>query len=166
MAAILFGSTARWRRARSGDRSRSLDCHAAHHGLLVCLVTALVLAGCGGSSDHGKTVKQLTIPAYASFPAVTVPITKGTPARCRLDAKGFTRDAVGFLAPSPATPPDVYFIGARTAFIDFEAHRCDISYLREPLSRRLTATQRQRLVGHFTFLGEIGRELSPKAPRK
>src|SRR5436190_23532152 len=30
-------------------------------------VTALVLAGCGGSSDYGKTVKQLTIPAYAQF---------------------------------------------------------------------------------------------------
>jgi hypothetical protein len=134
---------------------------------LVWLATALVLAGCGGSSDHGKTVKkQLTIPAYASFPAVTVPIRKGTPARCRLDARGFTRDAVAFLAPRPATPPDVYFLGARNAFIDFEAHRCDIAYLRGPLSRRLTATQRRRLVGHFTFLGEIGRELSPKAPQK
>ncbi len=143
-----------------------MDSRTAHHGFLVWLVTALVLAGCGGSSDDGKTVKQLTVPAYASFPAVTVPITNGTPARCRLDAKGFTRDAVAFLAPSPATPPDVYFIGARTAFVDFEAHRCEIAYLRGPLSRRLTATQRRRLVGRFTFLGEIGRELSPKAPRK
>jgi hypothetical protein len=126
----------------------------------------MVLAGCGGSSDHGKTVKQLTIPAYASFPAVTVPITRGTAARCRLDAQGFTHNAVRFLAPNPPTPPDVYFLGARNAFIDFEAHRCDVSYLRGPLSRRLTATQRWRLAGHFTFLGEIGRELSPKAPRK
>jgi hypothetical protein len=134
--------------------------------ILGLLVTALVLAGCGGSSGHGKTAKQLTIPAYASFPAVTVPITKGTPARCRLDAKGFTRDAVAFLAPSPSTGPDVYFLGARTAFIDLEAHRCDVAYLRRPLSRRLTATQRRRLVGRFTFLGEIGRELIPKAPRQ
>jgi len=133
---------------------------------LVSLITALALAGCGGSSNHGKTAKQLTIPAYASFPAVTVPITKGTPARCRLDAKGFTRDAVAFLAPSPATPPDVYFLGARTAFIDFEAHRCDIAYLRGPLSRRLTVTQRRRVVGHFTFLGETGRELIRTATRK
>lgn len=162
MTAILLGCTARWRRARS----YTVDCHAAHHGFLVWLVTALLLAGCGGSSGHGKTVKQLTIPAYASFPAITVPITRGTPARCRLDAKGFTRDAVAFLAPSPATPPDVYFLGARTAFIDFEAHRCGLAYLRGPLSRRLTATQRRRLVGRFTFLGEIGRELSPKALRK
>jgi hypothetical protein len=130
---------------------------------------ALVLAGCGGSSDHDKTVsktgKELTIPAYGSFPAVTVPIKKGTPARCRLDAQGFTRDAVAFLRPRPATPPDVYFLGARTAFIDFEAHRCDLAYLRGPLSRRLTAKQRRAIVGHFTFLGETGRELTPKAPR-
>lgn len=128
------------------------------------LLTALVLAGCGGSSGHDTTAKQLTIPGYASFPAVTVPIRRGTPARCRLDAKGFTRDAVAFLAPSPPTPPDVYFLGARTAFIDFEAHRCDLAYIRRPLSHRLTATQRQRLVGRFTFLGDVGRELSPKAP--
>jgi hypothetical protein len=134
---------------------------------VISLVTALVLAGCGGSSGHGKAVKQVTFPAYGSFPATTVPITRGTPARCRTDAKGFTRDAVAFLAPSaPGTPPDVYFIGARTAFIDLEAHRCDLAYLRGALSRRLTTTQRRRLVEGFTFLGEIGRELSPKAPRK
>jgi hypothetical protein len=139
---------------------------AVARGFLVWLVTVPVLAGCGGSSDHGKTVKQLTIPAYASFPAVTVPITKGTPARCRLDAKGFTRDAVAFLAPRPATPPDVYFLGARTAFIDFEAHRCAVTYLRRPVSRRLTAAQRRRLIGRFTFLGDMGPELSPNAPRK
>jgi hypothetical protein len=91
-----------------------------------------------------------------------VPITKGTPARCRLDAKGFTRDAVAFLAPSPATPPDVYFLGARTAFVDFEAHRCDLAYIRGPLSRRLTAAQLRRLVGRFTFLGETGPKLQSR----
>ncbi len=140
---------------------------AAHRGSLVCLITVLVLAGCGGSSDQATTVKkQLTIPAYGSFPAVTVPITKGSPARCRLDAKGITHNAVRFLAPSPTSLNDVYFTGARNAFIDFKAHRCDISYLRGPLSHRLTATQRKRLVGRFTFLGETGRELSRKAPRK
>jgi hypothetical protein len=132
--------------------------------VLPCLGTALLLAGCGGSSGHDKTAKQLTVPGYASFPAITVPITNGTPARCRLDAKGFTRDAVAFLAPSPATPPDVYFLGARTAFVDFEAHRCDLAYLRGPLSRRLTAAQLRRLLGRFTFLGETGRKLSPRAP--
>src|SRR5262245_59288683 len=100
--------------------------HAARHGFLAWLVvTALVLAGCGGSSDDGnddgKTVKkQLTIPAYASFPAVTVPITKGSPARCRLDAKGITHNAVRFLAPSPTSLNDVYFLGARNTFIDFK----------------------------------------------
>jgi hypothetical protein len=139
-------------------------------GFLVLLVIALVLAGCGGSSDHDngqdKTAKQLTIPGYASFPAVTVPIRKGTPARCRLDAQGFTHNAVRFVAPNPPTPPDVYFLGARNAFIDFEARRCDVAYLRGPLSRRLTPTQRRRLVGRFTFLGETGRKLGPTAPRK
>jgi hypothetical protein len=132
---------------------------------LIWLVTALVLAGCGGSSGHGKTVKQVTFPAYAGFPATTETVTTGTPARCRRDAKGFTHNAVRFLAPS-TTPVDVYLIGARTAFIDFEAHRCRVAYLRRALSRRLTATQRRRLVGGFTFLRKIGRELSPKTPRK
>src|SRR3954453_21926052 len=126
-----------------------------------------VLAGCGGSSDDGKTAKkQLTIPGYASFPAVTVPITKGSPARCRLDAKGITHNAVRFLAPSPTSLNDVYFLGARNTFVDFKAHRCDLAYLRGPLSRRLTAKQRRRLVARFTFLGETGRKLSPRAPRK
>lgn len=160
------------------DVPAEIRARVSHHAsprsspwILGLLVTALVLAGCGGSSGHGTTAKQttakqLTIPAYAGFPAVTVPITKGTPARCRLAAKGFTRDAVGFLAPRPATPPDQYFLSAHSAFIDFEAHRCDVAYLRGPLSRRLTATQRRRLVGRFTFLGEFARKLSPKAPRK
>jgi hypothetical protein len=126
-----------------------------------------VLVGCGGSSDDGKTVKkQLTVPGYASFPPVTVPVTKGSPARCRLDAKGITHNAVRFLAPSPTSLNDVYFLGARNTFVDFKAHRCDVAYLRKPLSRRLTAKQRRRLVGHFTFLGETGRKLSPKPPRK
>lgn len=148
----------RWRRVRSSVINRP----AAHYGFLVGLVTVLVLPGCGGSSDNGATAKQLTVPAYASFPAQTIPITDGTPARCRLDARGLTRDAVAFLRPSPATPPDVYFLGARTAFIDFEAHSCDIAYLRGPLSRRLTAKQRRTIVDRFTFLGETGRELAPR----
>jgi hypothetical protein len=143
-------------------------------------VVLLGLASCGGdtmsttvqqttttsSSGHGKAVKQLTVPAYAGYPPITVPIRRGTPARCRLDAKAFTRDAVAFLAPSPPTPPDVYFLNARTTFVDFEAHRCGVTYLRRALSRRLTATQRRRVVARFTFLGESGRELTPKASRK
>ena len=121
--------------------------------------------GLGGSSGHGMAVKQVTFPAYAGFPATTETITTETPARCRLDAQGFTHNAVRFLAPS-TTPVDVYLIGARTAFIDFEAHRCGVTYLRRALSRRLTATQRRRLMGRFTFMGKLGRELSPKAPQK
>lgn len=147
--------------------------------LFACVVP-LSLASCGGdttpttvqqtgsttSSGRGNAVKQLTVPAYAGYPAITVPITRGTPARCRLDAKAFARDAVAFLAPSPPTPPDVYFLNARTTFVDSEAHRCGDRYLRGALSRRLTATQRRRVVGRFTFLGEIGHELTGKAPRK
>jgi len=147
---------------------------------LFACVAPLSLASCGGStttttmqqtttttsSDHGEATKQLTVPAYAGYPAITVAMTRGTPAECRLDTKAFARDAVAFLAPSPPTPPDVYFLNARTAFVDFEAHRCGITYLRRALSRRLTATQRRRVVGHFTFLGETARELTPKAPRK
>jgi hypothetical protein len=130
-----------------------------------------LLAGCGGSSDHGKTdqgktVKQMTVPAYSGVPAVTVPVTKGSPARCRLDAKGITHNAVRFLAPSPTSLNDVYFLGARNTFVDFKAHRCDLAYLRGPLTRRLTADQLRRLIGHFTFLGETAHKLRPNAPRK
>ena len=149
-------------------------------GAIVACAVALSLASCGGdttpttgqqtasttSSGHGKAAKQLTVPAYAGYPAITVPITRGTPARCRLDAKAFTRDAVAFLAPSPPTPPDVYFLNARTTFVDSEAHRCGVTYLRTALSRRLTATQQRRVVGRFTFLGDTARDLTPKAPRK
>jgi hypothetical protein len=110
--------------------------------------------------------KQLTIPGYSSFPAVTVPITKGSPARCRLDAKGITHNAVRFLGPSPTSLNDVYYLGVRNTFVDFKAHRCDLAYLRGPLSRRLSAKQRRRLVKRFTFLGATGRRLSPKAPGK
>jgi hypothetical protein len=150
-----------------------------HRRLVVGFWVVLALAGCGGgtatttvqqttttpSSGHGKAAKQVTFPAYAGFPATTETITSGTPARCRLDAKGFTHNAVRFLTPS-TSPVDVYLIGARTAFLDFVAHRCGVTYLREPLSRRLTATQRRRLVEGFTFMGKLGHELSPKAPRK
>src|SRR3954463_1066238 len=84
-----------------------------------------VLAGCGGSSDDGKTAKkQLTIPGYASFPAVTVPITKGSPARCRLDAKWITHNAVSFLAPSPTSLIFVYFRDARNPLFYSKRRLC------------------------------------------
>jgi hypothetical protein len=154
----------------AGPRARRFVCA----GLFACVVP-LGLAGCGGgtamttgqqttttTSGHGEAEKQLTVPAYAGYPAVTVPIKNGTPARCRLDAKAFARDAVAFLAPSPPTPPDVYFLNARTTFVDSEAHRCGVTYLRGALSRRLTAAQQRRVLGRFTFLGATARELAPK----
>jgi hypothetical protein len=127
--------------------------------LAAWLLAAFVLGGCGGSSDHGKAVKQLTVPAYGTYPPMTITVTEGTPALCRRDAEAFTRNAVSFLAPS-ATPADQYSISARLQFIDFKAHLCDVSVLRKVLSRRLTVTQRRVLVARLGFLGEIGRELT------
>jgi hypothetical protein len=109
-------------------------------------------------------VKRLTIPAYGTYPPMTITVTEGTPALCRRDAEAFTRSAVSFLAPS-ATPADQYFVSARLQFIDFKAHRCDVAILRKALSRRLTVRQRRVLVARLGFLGEVGPQLSRKAPQ-
>jgi ABC-type oligopeptide transport system substrate-binding subunit len=128
--------------------------------LLTLLLGILVLAGCGDSSGHRKAAekRQVTVPAYGTFHATTQPVTKGTPARCKLDAAAMTRDAVSFLTPSP-TPVDLYFVAARTQFADYQAGSCDVSYLRDALSRRLTPKQRKTLVAGWPFLGKTGREL-------
>ena len=118
---------------------------------VVSLLAILVLAGCGGSSRHAKAEKQVTVPAYGTYGAVTEAVTTGTPALCRREAQAFTRDGVSFLVPS-ATPADDYFIGARTQFFDFEAHRCDAQFLRKALSRRLNVNQRRTLFERLPFL--------------
>jgi hypothetical protein len=64
-----------------------------------------------------------------------------------------TGDAVAFLVPSP-TPGDDYFIAARTQFLDFQAHTCDMSIMRSALSRRLDAGQRRSLIARWPFLPE------------
>jgi hypothetical protein len=116
------------------------------------LLLAMLVAGCGDSSGHRKAEKrQVTLPAYGSFRATTETVTTGSPRICRFDAKTLADDAVKFLVPSP-TPPDIYFIGARTAFYDFKARRCDAALLRAALSQRLTATQLHVLLPRFPFL--------------
>jgi hypothetical protein len=124
-----------------------------------CLVLVLALGGCGGSSRHADSEKkQVTVPAYGTFHATTQPVTTGTPAQCKLAAQAFTRDAVAFLVPSPS-PPDLYFVAARTQFADFEAHSCDPSYLRDALARRLTPKQRRIIAERFSFLGAMANDL-------
>ena len=119
---------------------------------------ALILAGCGGSSDH-KTGKVLTVPAYGGFRETTIGVTTGSPEYCRRDARAFARDAVRFLRPFPSDA-DQWRVVARLQFIDFEAHRCDVAILREEFARRLTPKQRRTVVEGFSFLGKTGRELT------
>jgi hypothetical protein len=126
------------------------------------LLFVLLLGGCGGSSSGpGTAEKQVTAPAYNGYPAITIPVTQGTPARCLHEAEAFSREAVAFLAPFPSDS-DTHLVIARLQFLEFEAHRCDLAILRRAFSRRATRKQRQAVVARleFRFLGAKGRELT------
>ena len=125
------------------------------------LLSALLLGGCGGSSGQGTAEKQITVPSYNGYPAITVPVTTGTPAQCRREAQVFSRAAVDFLAPFPSDS-DTHLVLARLQFLEFKAHRCDVAILRKAFSDRATPKQRRLIVSRveFAFLGETGRELS------
>jgi len=101
------------------------------------------------------------VPAYNVYPAVTIPVTSASPARCRRDAEAFSRRAVAFLAPYPSDS-DTHLVIARVQFLDFKAHRCDPAILRREFSRQATRKQRQAVVARseFAFLGDAGRELT------
>lgn len=121
----------------------------------VVVLIAFAVAGCGDSSGHRKAAekRQVSLPAYGSYKATTETVSPGSAATCRFDATTLGDDAVKFLVPSP-TPPDVYFIGARTAYYDFIARRCKVALLRDTLTRRLTPRQRQVIAVRFPFLDE------------
>ena len=127
------------------------------------LLAVVVLAGCGGSPDDDNGQRALTVPAYGQFPAMTVPVTQGTPAECRAKAEAFSRAAAGFLRPFPSDA-DNYRVLARVQFIAFQAHLCDTDMLRKVLSRRLTVKQLREVLSFFGFMGEVGRELA-RAPQ-
>ena len=101
----------------------------------------------------------MTVPGYGSFPAETIPVTAGTPAQCRREAKAFSRAAVSFLAPFPSDAGN-FFVLARLQFYEFRAHLCDDAILREALLRVSTAKQRRAIAARLGFLGETGRELT------
>src|SRR5262245_30657683 len=126
--------------------------------LLLCV---LALGGCGGSSSGGEAEAQVTAPAYNGYPAITIPVEVGTPARCRHEARAFSREAVAFLAPFPSDS-DTHLVIARLQFFEFKAHRCDLDILRDSFSARATPQQRRAIVGRieFAFLGDTGRELT------
>lgn len=124
----------------------------------VSALALLAVGGCGGSSHHAEKQKTVTAPAYGAFHATTEAVTSGTPALCRRDANAFARNAVSFLVPS-ASPPDLYFVAARTQFVDFQAHSCTPSYLRAALASRLTPRQRRVIARQFAFLGTTADEL-------
>ena len=133
---------ARVPRSRSPDSASSLTCGRS-------------------SSAHGDAEKQVTAPAYNGYPAITVPVTTGTPAQCRREAQVFSRAAVDFLAPFPSDS-DTHLVLARLQFLEFKAHRCDVAILRAAFSGRATPKQRRLIVSRveFAFLGETGRELT------
>ena len=101
----------------------------------------------------------MTVPRYGPFPAMTVPVTRGTPATCRAEAEAFSRAAAAFLRPFPSDA-DNYRVLARVQFTAFEAHQCDTAVLREALARRLTAEQLRVVLSFFGFMGGTGRELA------
>ena len=127
--------------------------------LFLCV---LLLAGCGGSSSD-VAEKQITAPAYNGYPAITIPVKTGTPARCRHEAEAFSREAVAFLAPFPSDS-DTHLVIARLQFMEFKAHRCDLAMLRATFARHATPRQRRTIVERieFAFLGDAGSELGAR----
>jgi hypothetical protein len=125
------------------------------------LLLVVVLAGCGGSAARGDGANQVTAPAYNGYPAITIPVTTGSTARCRHEADAFSREAVKFLAPYPSDS-DTHLVIARVQFYEFTAHRCDLAILRDAFSQHATPKQRRTIVDRieFMFLGETGRELT------
>ena len=141
---------------------RRLRSPAMRRSSAAWVVCALLLGGCGrSSSGPGATAKQITVPAYNAYPAITIPVTSATSARCRHEAEAFSRQAVAFLAPYPSDS-DTHWVIARLQFLEFKAHRCDLAILRREFSRQATRKQRQAIVARseFSFLKETGRELT------
>lgn len=128
--------------------------------LAVVLLSMLVLAGCGGSNGDDQAQKQLTVPAYGPFPAMTVPVAQGSPEECRAEAEAFSRAAEAFLRPYPSDA-DNYRVLARVQFTAFQAHRCEASVLREAVARRLTTKQVREVLRFFGFMGETAQALLP-----
>ena len=124
------------------------------------VLSLLLLAGCGGSSG-GDAQTQVTAPAYNGYPAITIPVTTGSTARCRHEADAFSREAVKFLVPYPSDS-DTHLVIARVQFIAFKAHQCDTDLLRQAVARRLSAKQVREVLRFFGFMGETARELQPR----
>jgi hypothetical protein len=131
--------------------------------LATSLLGAVVLAA-GGFPEDSRADKGLTIPKYSQFPATTVPVKRGTPARCRTEADSFSRAAKAFLRPYPSDT-DIYRVLARVQFTAFTAHGCDTAVLRKALSRRLSVKQLREVLAFFGFMGQVGRDLA-RAPQK
>ena len=126
----------------------------------IVLLAVAVLAGCGGSNGDDQAQKQLTVPAYGPFPAMTVPVAQGTPEECRAEAEAFSRAAEAFLRPYPSDA-DNYRVLARVQFTAFQAHRCETAILRAAVARRLTAKQVREVLRFFGFMGEAAQALLP-----
>jgi hypothetical protein len=106
----------------------------------------VVRAGLTATSVEGGTV---TISGNDEFHTATERVAHD-PAECARDGRIFARDALAFVEHSTtnaAYPADLYYSIIRGDFADFQARRCEPSYLRAPLRARLSAQQRTTLVG-------------------
>lgn len=118
-------------------------------------LAAVVLVGCGGSAHRSTSGHEITLPAYAGFPAATQTVTRsGGPDSplCRLDAQAIVRDAEEFLAhigPASTYPADLAYLDLRKALISFAGRHCDSKLVAEGLRTRLTPAQRRRLVANL-----------------
>lgn len=122
--------------------------------VLLVVVAALLLAGCG-SSGHGKSAgRVVTVGAYGPFPAQTVTVAPSAADSriCRRDADSFASQAVLYLAHSgkqAAYPADLWYVILREAMADLRARGCDPAVLGRALERELTAKQRTALISYL-----------------
>jgi hypothetical protein len=106
----------------------------------------VVRAGLTAASAEEGTV---TISGNDEFHTATERVAHD-PAECARDGRIFARDALAFVEHSTtdaAYPADLYYSIIRGDFADFQARRCEPSYLRAPLRAHLSAPQRTTLVG-------------------
>lgn len=136
------------------------------YGFLAVL-TCLLVAGCGGSHKQAGHIE--VIPSDGSFPSVTVTVSGNSAADCANDITTFADNAHQVLlheGPQAAYPADLYFLGIRDAFRDFQVRGCPLSLLGETLAKRFTASQLRALITYLpsTAAPPLRAGLAAKSP--
>jgi hypothetical protein len=115
-------------------------------------IAAAALLACGCGSSHRAGAGQTTV-RYGIYPGNTasVPATKPRSGACRHDAVAFARGAASYLdhyGALSASPADPYYMLLRGQLADFGARRCDPELLGSALERRLSSSERRKLLSH------------------